>query len=100
MNTDDTESITQQTLQLWKMPVAVWGALLILLAMTVSSAYLPLGSFNIAINLAIAAIKAGLIALFFMKLNRSGPLLRLASVAGLFWLALMFILTGSDYLSR
>ena len=82
------------------MPVAVWGALMILLALTVGSAYIPLGPFNIAINLSVAAIKDVLIAIFFMKLNKSAPLLRLAAVAGLFWLTLMFILTGSDYLSR
>lgn len=100
MSPPRTETVSQQARALWKMPVAVWCVLLILLALTVGSAYIPLGTFNIAINLSVAAMKAVLIGLFFMKLNRSGPLLRLTSVAGLFWLALMFILTSSDYLSR
>ncbi len=99
-STDSTQSRRQEALQLWKLPVAIWAALLILLAITVGSAYIPLGTFNIAINLAVACIKATLIALFFMKLSRSSSLLRLAAVAGLFWFILMFLLTGGDYLTR
>jgi cytochrome c oxidase subunit 4 len=88
------------SLQLWIAPGLVWLALLILLAITVSSAYIHLGPLNNIINFTIAAIKAALIAIFFMNLRGSSPLLRLAAVAGLLWLAFMFTLTAGDYLSR
>ncbi|HEX5507667.1 MAG TPA: cytochrome C oxidase subunit IV family protein [Pseudolabrys sp.] len=100
MSMESAQSRRQEILQLWKLPVAIWAALMVLLALTVGSAFVPLGTFNIAINLAIACIKATLVALFFMKLNRSSSLLRLAAVAGLFWFILMFLLTGGDYLTR
>jgi cytochrome c oxidase subunit 4 len=87
-------------LQLWIVPGAVWIALGLLLAATVTSAYIPLGIFNSVINYAIAAAKAALILLFFMKLKSSSPLVRLASMAGLFWLLFLFALTAADYLTR
>jgi cytochrome c oxidase subunit IV len=86
--------------RMWMWPAATWLALLILLAATVASAYVPLGTFNLVINLVIAGLKAALVALFFMHLARSNALLRLAACAGLLWLAFMFALTFSDYLSR
>jgi caa(3)-type oxidase subunit IV len=50
--------------------------------------------------MAIAAAKVALILLFFMKLRSSSALVRLASLAGLFWLVFMFALTAGDYLTR
>jgi hypothetical protein len=35
-----------------------------------------------------------------MKLRSSSELLRLAALAGVFWLSFMFMLTASDYLTR
>jgi caa(3)-type oxidase subunit IV len=78
----------------------VWLALLMLLAATVGSAYIPLGIYNSVINMTIAGIKVALVAVFFMKLKSSSPLLRFAAGAGIFWLIFMFALTGSDYLTR
>src|SRR6185312_2463796 len=49
--------------------------------------------FNSIINMAIAGIKVALVVLFFMEVRNSSPLIRLASLAGLFWLILMFSLT-------
>ena len=86
--------------RLWLMPTLVWIALLVLLSMTVGSAYVPLGAFNTAINMAIAAAKVALIVLFFMQLRSASALLRLASLAGVFWLVFMFALTAGDYLTR
>ncbi len=82
------------------MPVMVWLALMALLAVTVVAAYIPLGLGNGAISMSVAAIKVALIMLFFMKLRSSSALLRLTSMAGLFWLIFMFTLTASDYLTR
>jgi hypothetical protein len=35
-----------------------------------------------------------------MEVRTSSPLIRLASMAGLFWLILMFSLAGADYFTR
>jgi cytochrome c oxidase subunit 4 len=85
---------------LWRRTLPVWAALLLLLGITLFVAYLPLGAFNTPIALAIAAIKAALVAFFFMELARSSGLIRLAAIAGLFWLVIMFALTLSDVLDR
>ncbi len=78
----------------------VWLALLALLAATAASSFVPLGGWNSALNLAIAAVKALLVALFFMHLSSAGALLRLAAVAALLWLALLFGLSWTDYGTR
>jgi cytochrome c oxidase subunit 4 len=88
------------TLRLWLMPAGVWLALLTLLAITVSASYLPLGPGNGIVSMSVVASKAALIMYFFMKLRSSNALLRLASLAGLFWLVFSFALTFSDYLTR
>lgn len=92
--------MTAETLRLWRTPLIVWTVLLLLLAATVGSAFVPLGAFNGIINIGIAAAKTGLILLFFMKLGSSSALLRLAALAGVFWLTFMFLLTAGDYLTR
>jgi cytochrome c oxidase subunit 4 len=81
-------------------PVRVWLALLALLAATLASAYVPMGAWNSALNLAIAAAKALLIALFFMELRRGPALARLAAAAGLIVLALLFSLSWADLATR
>lgn len=48
--------------------LAVWGALLLLTALTVGAAQLNLGAFNLPLALVIASVKAALVALFFMHL--------------------------------
>ncbi len=90
----------ESAIRLWLKPALVWFALMVLLATTVGSAYVPLGIFNGIINMTVAAAKVALVMLFFMKVASSSPLLRLTSVAGLFWLILMFSLTAGDYFTR
>ncbi len=90
----------QSALQVWKGPGLVWLALSVLLTATVASAYIPLGAVNTVLNMAIAAAKVALILLFFMKLTSSSALIRLVSLAGMFWLAFMFALTAGDFLTR
>lgn len=85
---------------IWRRNLVVWAALLGLLGLTFEAAYLPLGAFNTVAGLAIATVKAGLVALLFMGLRRSDALIRLAAGAGFFWLVVLFALTLSDVLSR
>ena len=75
-------------------------ALLALLALTWTIAYVDLGPFNLIIVLAIAITKALLIALFFMHIKGGSRVLRLAAVAGVMWLLILISLTLTDYISR
>lgn len=78
----------------------VCGALLLLLLLTVSAAYVNLGPFNVAAAMLISLMKAALILLFFMHVRQASPLLRLFVFIGFFWLALLISLSLSDFLSR
>ena len=80
--------------------VLVWVGLLVLLALTLGSAYLPLGWLNGVVNLAIAVAKALLVMTFFMHLRSSHYVLRIAAAAGFFWLAILIGLSLSDFLTR
>lgn len=80
--------------------VLTWIGLMVLLALTLASSYLPMGPWNTAINMGVSCAKALLIALFFMHLRHAGALLRIAALAGFLWLALLFGLSWSDYATR
>jgi cytochrome c oxidase subunit 4 len=86
--------------RLWLKPSLVWLALLLLLGLSVGSAYIPLGIMNGLINYGIAATKAALVLVFFMHLDRSRALLRLAALSGIFWVTFLFSLSFGDYLTR
>jgi len=78
----------------------VYLALLLLLGATILSAQFELGVWNPVLNLAIATVKAGLIAWVFMHLRESSGLVRLFAVAVLFWLFALFALSLADWLTR
>ncbi len=77
-----------------------WFALLVLLALSAATAWLPLGWMNTAIGMAVALLKALLVAMVFMRLRASHPLLRLTALAGVVVLALLLVLSGADYATR
>ncbi len=85
---------------IWRRPIAVWVALVLLGLVSLISAYLPLNAFNMPLNLTIAVIMVILLWLFLMDLIGSDALLRLIAVAGVVWLSFMFALTFSDYFTR
>jgi len=67
---------------------------------TVWVAYYDFGFLNVVIALGIAVAKASLVVWFFMGVRYNTPLTRVVVVAGFFWLAIMFGLGMSDYISR
>jgi cytochrome c oxidase subunit 4 len=77
-----------------------WAALVLLLAATTGSAFVPLGSLNLVVSLSIAVAKALVVLLFFMELRASRALVRTFAAAGFFWLMIMIVLTGADYWHR
>lgn len=80
-----------------KSVLKVWLGLTLLLALTTGIAFVPLGSLNYGLSLAIAAVKASLVLLFFMELARESGLVRAFAAAGFFWLMLMIVMTWTDY---
>ena len=80
--------------------VFAWAGLLVLLALTLGMAFVPLGKGNIAVALAIGATKALIVVFVFMELARGHPLKLIFAGAGLFWFAILFGLTFTDYATR
>lgn len=80
--------------------VLAWVALLVLLALTAGSSFLPLGAFNLVANLAIALAKALCVVFVFMHVRRGTPMIRVAAVGGLMWLTLLVALSFADLASR
>ena len=78
----------------------IFGLLIALLALSVLVAELDLGRWNFIAAAGIATCKAVFILMFFMHVRYSSHLIWLFSVAGFFWLAILFSLTLSDYVTR
>ena len=77
-----------------------WLALMVLLALTTASSFIPMGAWNTVANMGISCAKALLVALFFMHLRGAGALLRIAAITGLLWLAILFSLSWTDLGTR
>ena len=84
----------------WLGPVIVWLLLLALLAVSCTSAFVPMGALDTAVNLAIAAVMLLLLGSFLMDLVHMNALIKLAAASGLLWVIFMFTLTFADYWSR
>ena len=80
--------------------VFTWLGLLVLLGLTLGSAYIPMGAFNSMTNLVIAVLKMLLVVIFFMHLRASVASVRVASVVALGLLAVLFALSSADYATR
>lgn len=79
----------------------VYVALLLLLILTVGLSFIDFGrDINNTIAIAIGAMKALLILLFFMHVRWQPWLTWFFAGAGFLWLGIMFALTTSDYLTR
>ena len=79
---------------------SIFGALMALTALTVYVAFQHLGWLNFPVAISIALIKASLVVLFFMHVKYSSKLTKLLVGSTFFFLASLFGLTMTDYLSR
>ena len=80
---------------------AIWGLLFVLSTFSYLVDYFHFVGFQRwALILIFMWLKAGLIVAFFMHMRWSDPVSRLAAVAGIFWLFIMFALTFSDFATR
>jgi cytochrome c oxidase subunit 4 len=75
-------------------------ALLVLTAVTTLVAFVDLGEFSVVVALAIAVCKMLLVALFFMHVRHSTKLTKLVVLGGLLWLAILLMLTLTDFTTR
>src|ERR1700746_964518 len=82
------------------MYLTIITTLLALTGITVFAAFIDLGRFNIVVALLIATIKATLVVLIFMHAKYAPERTKLVIIAGIFWLALLLLMTLSDYASR
>jgi cytochrome c oxidase subunit 4 len=81
--------------------VTIFLALLVGTALTVIAAQHDFPwQFNTVIALTIAAVKATLVVLYFMHVRYGSRLIWLIVAAALFWMAILFALTLSDYWTR
>lgn len=79
---------------------SIFGALMVLTAITVFAAFLNLGAMNAPIALAIATFKATLVVLFFMHVKYSSRLTKLVVTTSLFFLAILLGEMMMDYATR
>jgi cytochrome c oxidase subunit 4 len=91
--------MSQQIVPL-KTYVLVFAGLIGLTLLTTGVAFVNLGPLNTVVALVIAFCKMLLVILFFMHVRHSGGLVRVALLAGFFWLALLIGLTMTDYRTR
>ena len=81
--------------------LAVFLTLLTGTGLTVTAAFRDFpGPLNAVTALTIAVVKATLVVLYFMHVRYSSRLIGVIVASALFWLAIMFALTFSDYSTR
>jgi len=78
----------------------IFGALMVLTAITVGVAFVNLGALNFPVAITIALMKATLVVLFFMHVKYSSRLTKLIVSGAFFFLFVMLALTLTDYASR
>jgi cytochrome c oxidase subunit 4 len=94
------DKAAQKSAGIWRASLLVWGALMLLVLLTLSLAYMPLGRFNLAVGLLIAGVKAVRIGYVFMELRVAKSFIRLAAGAAFLFVAVMFVLTFGELITR
>lgn len=96
--------MSQQSHSNHVMPLSIyWGvffALIVGTGLTVWTATIDLGKWNMPIALAIAVTKALLVILYFMHVKYSSKLMQLFVAAGFIFFVIEIIFTMCDYTSR
>jgi len=78
----------------------IFGALMLLTAMTVGVTYVDLGDANLLVAMGIAIVKATLVVLFFMHVKWSGRLIHVTVITALVFLGFLALFTFGDYFTR
>jgi cytochrome c oxidase subunit 4 len=80
--------------------IVAWLVLMLLLGMSILSAYLDIGIFHPMVTFGIAATQAAIIFLVFMRLRGRPSLKWVFAAGGFFWLSFLFGLSIIDYATR
>ena len=80
--------------------ITIFGALMVLTAVTVGAAYVDLAALNFPVAMLIASFKATLVVWFFMHVKYQSHLTKLTVATGLFFLAILLGMSLIDYVSR
>ena len=84
-----------------KVYITIFAVLLVGTALTVAAAFVDFPwRLNTIVALTIATIKATFVVLYFMHVRYSTRLIWVIFAAALFWMAILFALTFSDYQTR
>jgi cytochrome c oxidase subunit 4 len=75
-------------------------SLLGLTLLTTLLGLIDMGAFNTPVAILIAAVKASLIAAFFMHALYESKLVRVVIAGGIIWFLILITFTMSDYISR
>ena len=76
----------------------VWGALVVLTVVTVAATWVDFGSMNLIVAMAIATVKALLVALYFMHLRWDRPLNGVVFIAAIVFVAIFISIAMMDTL--
>ena len=80
--------------------LVAWLVLMLLLGLSVLSAYQEIGIFHPIVNFGIAATQAAIIFLVFMRLRGRPSLKWVFAAGGFFWLSFLYGLGVIDWLTR
>jgi cytochrome c oxidase subunit 4 len=78
--------------------LAVFFGLILLTIVTVAATWIDLGGWNVAVAMAIATVKATLVAMYFMHLRYDAPLHGLMLLVAVVFVALFILVTLLDTL--
>lgn len=80
--------------------VIAWLVLLLLVGVSLLSAYLHLGVLGLIVQFGVAASQAAIVFVLFMRLKSQPSLHWLFAGAGFFWLVFLYGLSLTDYATR
>ncbi|MFB3813195.1 MAG: cytochrome C oxidase subunit IV family protein [Terriglobales bacterium] len=81
--------------------LVAWVVLMVLTVVTAVVSFIDLGMWSGPVALTIASVKALVVALIFMHIRyEKQKIVWVAAFAGVFWLAILLVLSMTDYLSR
>jgi cytochrome c oxidase subunit 4 len=84
---------------LW-LNLTIFGALMVLTALTVWAAFQDFGPMDFTVAFAIALVKATLVVLFFMHVKYSSKLVMICAATGFLFLIFLFAFPFADYATR
>jgi cytochrome c oxidase subunit 4 len=80
--------------------LTIGGTLLVLTAITVAVSFFHFGAYNLVVAMVIAAVKASLVALFFMHLKYDSKVYLTVFLLAILFVAVFIILTMADTMER